>query len=123
MPKKQENVDDYLSKLDHPLKAETEALRAIIKGVNPKISEQIKWNAPSYSYSDKEYIATFNFHNQQQLRLVFHNPHIASIQNAILEGDYPDRRIVYFASMSDVDAKRADLVQVISELIKMMDVA
>jgi uncharacterized protein YdhG (YjbR/CyaY superfamily) len=47
-----EQVEQYLSKLEHPMKAEIEALRTIIKGANPKISERIKWNAPSYFYQE-----------------------------------------------------------------------
>jgi uncharacterized protein YdhG (YjbR/CyaY superfamily) len=43
-------VDEFLDKLDHPFKAEVQALREIIKGVNRHITEQIKWNAPSFSY-------------------------------------------------------------------------
>ncbi len=50
MAKKRETVDEYMAALDHPFKAEVEALRAIIKGVNPNITEQVKWNAPSYRY-------------------------------------------------------------------------
>ncbi len=41
-------VAEYMQNLEHPLKAEIEALRQIIKAANPAISERIKWNAPSY---------------------------------------------------------------------------
>ena len=118
MPKK-ESVEDYMAKLDHPLKAEVQALRDIIKGVSEKITEQIKWNAPSYRY--KDYIATFNLRAQQHVHLIFHNPSIASIQSDILEGNYPDRRMVYFLDMNDVNAKKAALEYVVSELIRIMD--
>ena len=117
--KKQESVDDFMERLDYPLKAEAQALRDIIKGVDTSITEQIKWNAPSYRTSD--YIVTFNFHDPKQLRLIFHNPAIASIPSAILEGDYPDRRLVYFASMNDVNAKKPALVQVVKTLITFMN--
>ena len=105
--------------LDHPFKVEVEAVRAIIKAVDPRIIEQIKWKAPSFRHTD--YITTFNLHAKQHVHLVFHNPAIASLQNAILEGDYPDRRMVYFANMDDVIAKKAALEQVVSALIKIMD--
>lgn len=36
------DVDDFMRKLDHPLKAGLEAVRSIILGVNPEISEGIK---------------------------------------------------------------------------------
>ena len=43
-----EQVNEYMKKLEHPLKAEIEATRAIIKNSKSKISERIKWNAPSF---------------------------------------------------------------------------
>jgi uncharacterized protein YdhG (YjbR/CyaY superfamily) len=119
MKKKTETVDEFMSKLDHPLKAEVQAIRDIIKGLNPNITEQIKWNAPSYSY--KDYIVTFNLRTTKHVHLVFHNRSIASVKSEILEGDYEDRRMAYFADMDDVQAKRAELERVVSELVSLMD--
>lgn len=118
MPKKP-SVAEYMQNLDHPLKTEVEALREIIKGVDARIQEEIKWNAPSYRYTD--YIATFNLRPHEHVHLIFHNPNIAQIKSEILEGDYPDRRMVYFLNMEDVQAKKAALEYVISELIKLME--
>jgi hypothetical protein len=114
-------VDEYMDKLDHPFKAEVQAVREIIKGVHPGIIEQVKWNAPSFSFKDYGYIATFNLRTQQHVHLIFHNPAIASIKSEILEGNYPDRRMVYFADMNDVKAKQAALEYVVGELVKRMD--
>src|SRR5262245_40733296 len=116
---KKETVDEFMAKLEHPFKAEVQAIREIIKGVNPSITEEIKWVAPSFSY--KNYIATFNLRAQQHVHLIFHNPAIASIKSDILQGDYPDRRMTYFSSMDDVKAKQAALEYVVNELIKAMD--
>jgi hypothetical protein len=119
MAKKQVSVDDFMNRLDHPFKAEVQALRGIIKGVNPAVTEQIKWNAPSFRY--KDYICTFNLRPTHHVHLVFHNPMIASITSDILEGDYRDRRMAYFTGMDDVEAKRAALEGVVRQLIEMMD--
>ncbi len=45
-----DKVDEFLENLSHPLKAEVEAVRSIIKGVNKDINEEIKWKAPSFNY-------------------------------------------------------------------------
>ena len=119
MAKKTESVDVFMERLDYPLKAEAEALRAIIKAVDETIAEQIKWNAPSYRLKDD--FLTFNFHDPKQIRLIFHHPAIVSIPSDILEGDYPDRRLVYFADMADVDTKTPALEQVIKALIERMN--
>ena len=117
--KSKETVDQFMARLDHPLKAEVQALRDIIKGVSPNITEQIKWNAPSFSTTN--YIVTFNLPDAQHVRLVFHNPAIASIQSDLLQGDYVDRRLAYFARMDDVLAKQAELQSVVRQLVTLMD--
>ena len=119
MKKPKETVDDYMAKLDHPFKAEVQAVREIILGVHPDIWEQVKWNAPSFSY--KDYIATFNLRTHEHVHLIFHNPAIASIKNDLLQGDYVDRRMTYFSDMADVKAKKSALEYVIQELVKVMD--
>lgn len=118
---KPEQVKAYLAALDHPLKAEVQALREIIHGVNDQITEQIKWNAPSFSY--KGYLVTFNLHDKTQVRLVFHNGIILDDQSGFLQGTYPDRRLAYFSSLEDVEAKRPALEAAIKTWVRLMDSA
>lgn len=117
---KTEEVQVFMDILDHPFKAEVQAVREIIKDVNKDITEQIKWNAPSFSYKEG-YIATFNLHAKKHVHLVFHNPEISKVESEILEGNYPDRRMVYFSDMEDVEAKKATLEKVVKELVKLME--
>jgi hypothetical protein len=119
MSKKTQSVDGFMKNLKHPLKAEIEALRTIIKSVNKNITEEIKWAAPSFSYYD--YIATFNPRDKKRVHLVFHNPLIEGVKSKLLEGDYRGRRMAYFADMKDVKSKKSELIKVIKELIKLME--
>jgi hypothetical protein len=112
-------VNAYMDKLDHPLKAEAQAIREMILNINPNITEQIKWNAPSFSY--KGYMVTFNLRSMQYVHLIFHNGAILPNDSGLLEGDYPDRRMVYFSSMDDVKAKQAALESAINAWIAAMD--
>lgn len=64
------DVDAWMQALDHPLKAEMEAVRAIIRGARPGIAEGIKWNAPSYSFG--EHFATFNPRARDCVQVIFH---------------------------------------------------
>ena len=116
---KTEEVDAFMDELDHPFKAEVQAVRGIIKNVNADITEQIKWKAPSFSY--KGYMATFNLWVKQHVHLIFHNGAILSNEGGLLEGDYVDRRMVYFADMNDVFAKKAALENAIREWIRLQD--
>jgi uncharacterized protein YdhG (YjbR/CyaY superfamily) len=112
------SVDQFMEKLDHPLKAEIEALRIIIQGAGTEITEQIKWNAPSYSYRG-EYLVTFNLRDAKRVHLVFHNPRIPKIKSDLLEGDYVDRRMTYFSDMKDIKAKKSEFQKILKELIKL----
>ncbi len=111
-------VDAFMRDLDHPLKAGIEALRTIIRSANSEITEQIKWKAPSYSYRG-QYLVTFNPRDTQRIHLVFHNPMIARIKSPLLEGEYVDRRMTYFSDMQDIKAKKAELVRVLKQLVKL----
>ena len=113
-----EQVNEFMDKLDHPLKAEVQIIREIIKNVNKDITEQIKWNAPSFSYHG-EYLVTFNLRRTEHIHLVFHNPMIAKVQSKLLEGDYKDRRMAYFAGTNDIKAKKPILEKALKDLIKL----
>ena len=113
-----DKVDEFLRQLNHPLKAEVEELRSTIKGVNSGINEEVKWKAPSFNYKG-EYLVTFNLRETNRIHLVFHNPQIPNVNSKLLEGDYKDRRMTYFANMNDILAKKPELEKVIKDLIKL----
>lgn len=111
-------VDEFMDRLDHPLKAEVEMVRKIIKDVNPEIVEQIRWKAPSFSYKG-EYLVTFNLWEKKRIHLVFHNPMIARVKSKLLEGDYDERRMAYFADQDDIRAKTPALQKALQDLIRL----
>ncbi len=112
-------VNAQMKQLDHPFKSEVEAVRKIIKSVNPNITEQWKWNAPSFSY--KGYLVTFNLWEKERVHLVFHNGAILNDQDGFLQGNYPDRRMAYFLTKKEIKEKQAVLENVIREWIAIMD--
>ena len=93
-------------------------VREIIKNVNKDITEQIKWNAPSFSYQG-ESLVTFNLWEKKRIHLVFHNPMISKVKSKLLEGDYDDRRMVYFADKADIQAKKPALEKALKDLIRL----
>lgn len=113
-----EQVNAFMDTLDHPFKAEVQTIRDIIKSVNEDIAEQIKWNAPSFSYKG-EYLVTFNLRAKERIHLVFHNPMIAKVKSPLLEGDYPDRRMAYFSSREDIQSNTKLLEKVLADLVKL----
>jgi uncharacterized protein YdhG (YjbR/CyaY superfamily) len=105
-----------MEKLNHPFKSEVQVLRQMIRGVNKEIEEEIKWNAPSFSYRG-EYLVTFNLWEKNRIHLVFHNPEIAKVKSPLLEGKYDHRRMTYFRDMADINSKRFAFEKVLKDLI------
>jgi uncharacterized protein YdhG (YjbR/CyaY superfamily) len=113
-----QQVDVFMDKLDHPFKAEVQMVREIIKNVNPDITEEIKWKAPSFSYKD-ESLVTFNLWEKERIHLVFHNPMISKVKSKLLEGDYDHRRMAYFEDKKDIETKKSGLEKALKDLIKL----
>jgi hypothetical protein len=114
-----EKVEQYMDALDHPLKKEVIALRKIIKGANASLNERIKWNAPSYYHIGD--IVTFGPYRQGKVLLVFHHLFVVKVSSGLLEGDYKDRRLVYFSNMKQVKESKDELQRIINAIITMID--
>lgn len=76
MPKKSTGsglnaVDEFINDLDHPLKETVIKLRELILKTEPHLTEQVKWNAPSFCYNGDDRI-TMNLSKKDQLLLIFH---------------------------------------------------
>lgn len=106
-------VDQFMAALDHPCKAEIEALRAALRAVDPAIAEGIKWNAPSWRTT--EYFATTHLRSKVGLGLILH---LGAKARALPAGglaiDDPtgllkwlgkDRAQVEFSTAADLQAK------------------
>lgn len=115
----QKAVADWMNALQHPLKAEIEILRIIIKEASPEIQERIKWNAPSY-YVGKHDILTFNHRMTDKVHLIFHSLVIEQISHPILEGDFKQRRMSYFTSMEDIENKRVIIQSIIQQNLALL---
>ena len=67
---KNPEVETFLRGLTHPLKQEVEKVRQIVLDIDPKISEAIKWNAPSFKTTD--FFATFHLRETKSLQIILH---------------------------------------------------
>ncbi len=117
--KKIQTVDEFMQEIDYPLKDEVNELRKIILAINPEIVEEVKWNAPSFSY--KGAMVTFNMWAKDKVHLIFHNGAILHDTETVLEGNYKDRRMLYLLDMADVAAKKSALQALVREWIVLMD--
>jgi hypothetical protein len=114
-------VEAYFGEIDHPFRAEMEAVRAIILGVSDKISERIKWNAPSFFYKDD--LGAFNPRATEYAHLILLFPGGAGMEDksGLLEGNHKDRREAKFHSLDDVKTKKRALEKLIKNWLALRD--
>jgi hypothetical protein len=110
-------VQAFLHGLEHGRKDEVEAVREIILSAHPGITEQIKWNAPSFGIDGDDRI-TFRLQPGDRVQLVFHRgtrkrddaaTFAFEDRAGLLAWVAPDRALVSFRDLDDVAAKRAAL--------------
>jgi hypothetical protein len=106
-----DKVDQLMEKVDHPQKAAIVYLRAAILGVDPEITEQVKWNAPSFSYGGVDRV-TFHLRSQD-VQLIFHRGAAVRADTAtfefvddtgLMQWKSNDRAVVAFKDLADVKA-------------------
>jgi len=102
--------------LDHPHKQGVVVLRRVILAVDPAITEEVKWNAPSFKVHD--HFATFKLHPPKQIQLVLHTgarPQMPTkafrleVPGLAVKWAAPDRCVLSFAS-SDMASEQSPLV-------------
>lgn len=112
-------VDELLAERAHPLGPTIAALRTTIRSVDSRITEEWKWNAPSFSF--RGYLVTFNLRDDDRVLLVFHDGAILDDQDGFLTGTYPDRRLVSIRGLDDAAERQAHLRRAIEEWIAIKD--
>ena len=119
-PTEAEQVNDWMDKLDASFKPSVNAVRKIIKTAAEKLTERVKWNAPSYYY--KEDIVTFGpTKAKDKIILVFHHPNIVKIRSELLQGNYKDRRLVYLNSIKEIKVAQKELERIVNQSVAMID--
>ncbi len=120
-------VDAFLSGLDHPRKAEIEALRKLILGVDRRIEESIKWNAPSFAIG--EHFATFKLRPGDTVQVVFHTgakvkpgarPITIDDPSGMLVWAAKDRCVATLADLADIRARKSAFVAIVEQWIEQM---
>lgn len=110
------DVEAFMKQLDHPFKAEIDRLRVAIRGIDPRISEEIKWNAPSFKID--EHFATFKLHPPKNIQIVLHTGAKPKVPHKSFTLDDPHKllkwpavdRCVLTLHSSDQAAKLEDVV-------------
>ena len=104
-------VDEWFQKLDHPLKGAMQSVRQVIMEADDRMSESIKWSAPTFEY--KGNLASFQPRAKKFVSLMFHRGSEIPGNHPKLEGDAALVRTMRFADEADVDANRKALQAVV----------
>src|SRR3712207_9580836 len=122
MPNRSQEVDRFMERLNHPLKEGVEHLRAAIVDSNDRITEHIKWNAPSFCYAGEDRV-TFRLYPEDRVQLVFHRGAKAKgdAEDFAFEDDtgllrwvVDDRAVV---ALRDAEARQRDLVELVNRWV------
>jgi hypothetical protein len=122
MANRSPEVDRFMEGLDHPMKEEIERLRAAILGSNERITEHIKWKAPSFRYAGEDRV-TFRLHPAERAQLVFHRgvkvkrdaaEFAFEDDTGLLRWVAEDRAVV---ALRDAEARQGDLVEVVKRWV------
>jgi hypothetical protein len=133
-PKKsdQEQVSELIEKMDHPWKEIVEFLCRTILDISSDISEQIKWNSPSFYYNGemqpfdpKEYkrdLVVLNLHRNNHILMVFPTGAKITDTTGVLEGSYTDgRRMIKITSLEEAKTKAAHVETVIKVWLELVE--
>lgn len=123
-PVADDEVGAFMRGLDHPLKADIEAVRKLILGASPAIVEGIKWNSVSFRKSD--WFATVNLRSRDVIQLVFHtgakvkdNPELKiSDPNGLLLWLAKDRCLVTLGAGKALKANSPAFVEIVTAWLK-----
>ncbi len=119
-------IQQHLDLINHPLKNEIVALRAIICEHFPHLEEHIKWNALSYQINDDDFL-TFNYSSAKEIRLIFHRgakkkeqptEKLITDTSTLLKWAANDRAIASFTSLEHIQNSKDNLIEIITKWLE-----
>lgn len=115
-------VEDFITNLDHPLEQEIRILREIILESNSSLKEHIKWNAPSFYIDNEDYIS-LKLYPLLSVQVIFHRgAHVKEVpQQKLIESKSKlinwvtnDRGFVKFKNLKDIDAQKTEFKELVN---------
>jgi hypothetical protein len=103
-------VDHWFTTREHPMTEAMQRARQLILDADPRVSESIKWQTPTFSYRGN--IVSFN-PAKKMVSLLFHRGAEIPGDFPRLEGDGRLARVMRFADVGEVDEGAEELQSVI----------
>ena len=112
-------VDAWFAARRHPQEAVMRAVREVILAADPRITETIKWQAPTFVYRGN--IASFYPKAKAHASLMFHRGAELPDPEGLLEGEGDVSRVAKFADAAELDLKRDALQALVRAWITARD--
>ena len=109
-------VDAWFANYENPQRELVEKVRDFILSLDPRITEAIKWQAPTFIY--KGNIASFFPKSKKNATLMFHQGASIADDLGLLEGEGDVSRVARFFDDADFEAKKPALEAVIRRWIE-----
>ena len=125
MAKKPISVEDYLATLDPSVRSDVDALRAIVLSAHPGLTEEIKWNAPSFAHDGQDRV-TLGLDGKGGYRIVLHRGakpldtagfHFDD-EAKLAKWPAPDRGVIALRDRTAIDARGAAISQMIARWVE-----
>ena len=119
MTQHEPTVDAWFDRYDNPQRELVLAVREAILDADDRVTEVIKWQAPTFVY--KGNIASFYPKTKTHASLMFHRGAALDDPDGLLEGEGDVSRVARFLDADDLDAKRDALQRLIRRWIELQD--
>lgn len=112
-------VDEWFEHYVNPQKNLVDAVRRAVLDADPRVTETIKWSAPTFVYRGN--IASFYPKTKTHASLMFHAGASLPDPDGLLEGEGDVSRVAKFLDQADLDRKRTALQELIRAWIRAKD--
>lgn len=116
-----------MARMEHPRKAEIEAIRTLIRGVDPRIGESVKWNAPSFYIDD--HFATLKLRPMEAVQVILHTgakvkaeikPMEIPDPTGLLKWAAKDRCVITFTDMEQIKSQESAFTAILKRWIEQL---
>jgi hypothetical protein len=122
---KQPTVEAWLAALEPGVRADLDALRAVVSAADPGLVEEIKWNAPSYA-RDGEDRVTLGLNPKGGFRMVLHRGaktldtegFAFADDDRLAKWPAKDRGVVTLGGRAEIDAKGPALTRLVARWVE-----
>ena len=108
---KSKEVDAWFVRYENPMKEVVLRVREIVLAADPRISECIKWQAPTFTFEGN--LATFFPKSKEHASLMFHVGARIPGRHPRLEGSGDTGRVMKIASVAEANAARRDIEKLV----------